>query len=60
MYSNESILGKREFIAQRRATNDEGSGANDDPLQDYLRVKTRSHTPWPSLMPRFSNLVSGR
>ena len=24
------------------------------------RRKTRSHTPWPSLMPRFSNLVSGR
>jgi alanyl-tRNA synthetase len=22
--------------------------------------KTRSHTPWPSLMPRFSNFVSGR
>jgi hypothetical protein len=26
----------------------------------YFFVKTRSQTPWPSLMPRFSNLVSGR
>lgn len=28
--------------------------------RSQTRVKTRSHTPWPSLMPRFSNLVNGR
>jgi hypothetical protein len=26
----------------------------------YFLMNTRSHTPWPSFRPRFSNLVSGR
>jgi TonB family protein len=30
------------------------------PVSQAVRSNTRSHTPWPSLMPRFSNLVSGR
>ena len=35
--------------------------ARPDPLGlDQRFVNTRSQTPWPSLMPRFSNLVSGR
>jgi undecaprenyl pyrophosphate phosphatase UppP len=37
-------------------------GAADrlDGLGQLERLKTRSHTPWPSLRPRRSNLVSGR
>jgi len=37
-------------------------GAHRQPSQCHLQTfrKTTSHTPWPSLMPRFSNLVRGR
>ena len=36
------------------------SGRDDKGGAAQRFVNTRSQTPWPSLMPRFSNFVSGR
>ena len=46
----------------QQARHAEQPGPHRQALQTHpaTRLKTTSHTPWPSLMPRFSNLVSGR